>query len=119
MSLSLFIAPRLNERTKQGILRGEFSEEELDRIYQTTIPDKKEAGEALIIDAILLLVFFGFMIYQMTSGFTDMVAEALTIMGVCFVICMLMLYYSLFHIRKRQFRKLIKKAYPQLLEKYQ
>ena len=65
-------------------------------------------------DAVVLLLAFIFIIYEMTAGFTDMYMPGILIMLVVYVFCLLILYYSLFVMRKKQFIKAVNKAYPEL-----
>lgn len=114
MLVSLSVGKGLDKNIIDSIKNRSFSNEQLQQIYNGIISEQGNATSSLIGDAVVLLIAFIFIVYEMTVGFTDMYLLGILIMLGCFVICLLMLYYSLFAMRRKQFIKAVNKAYLEL-----
>ncbi len=112
--IPLSVGKGLDKNIKNNILNRAYTEEQLRQILNMINNSKNEAKTALIADAVVLFLAFGFIVYQMTEGFKDMIKEGIIFFIVLYSICMLILYWSLFKARKNQFLKAVKKAYPEL-----
>ena len=108
----------LDKNIRSDISNRVYSEEDLNKIYQKLNDEKTIHKDDFKIDAVTVLIAFGLLGYTMVKDDSELLDSAICVCSIGYVICMAILYRSLFKKRKKQFLKAVKKGYPELVEKY-
>ncbi len=110
MSISFLIVPGLNYQVKENIKKRQYSKEDLHEIYKYTLNNISKTKSVLIGDAIIFLIVFGFISYQIISS--DALVFGIIFGVSCYLISLLIVYLGAKSV-KNQFPKLLKKYYPE------
>ena len=116
--MTLLFGKALPKEFRKKIEEKAFTEEDLYKFWESLKEETSSAKESFFIDAAILLVGFGFLVYSLSNGFKENVLEGIIIMGISYLVCLLIFYLSLFKMRKNQFLKSVKKGYPELIDKF-
>ena len=120
----LFTSKGLDKEIKLNIKNRKYSMEELNQIYEATLPDKQEAKSAFIFNAVVTFLTLGYIMLRAIKDIEfdedDVLYFCITlgIMAICFIFCLAVFYYCFFKRNRKQFLKALKKGYPELINKF-
>ena len=107
----------------KGLRNKQFREEEIQYIFESVKERKKRMKRKVImIDTIIFIIMVllcaGLPTIALNYGYADEMTSRFVMIIVCGVLLMIIFFLDLMYYRQMQFRKLLKKYYPELASRY-
>ena len=115
MVIPVYVGKKLSKETKENIKNKSYDAEQLKSLYQTIVSNTDNAKSGFLANAVIFLLVFGFIAYQMIKIDKKYILVGIAFGVVCYALVMLILYWNTTS-AKRQVSVLIKTNYPELYQ---